>query len=52
MNQFSTVGELMDLLDKLPKDMPLYICGAVGHYYELPGGKAVCLDCEGLEGQE
>lgn len=52
MNQFSTVGELMGLLDKLPKDMPLYIRGAVEYYYELSGGKAVCLDCEDLEGQE
>lgn len=47
--QFDTVGELIALLELLPEDTPVSICGDnYCFYHEEQDGSAICLDCEEL----
>jgi len=52
MREFTTTGELAAILNRLPKNTPIFVCGTTGYYVELADGKSVCLDCEDLEGEE
>ena len=48
--QFSTVGELKELLNNIPNETPISITGAPANWFHTTEDESfICLDCEDLD---
>lgn len=47
---FTTAGELMELLTSLPPDQKIFVCGQTGGYFHASSDMSVaCLDADELD---